>query len=292
MNVDLLSVKTADGLRLDGVLHRSVVDRNDCGPASAIVCLPGVGGNFYASRLQKQLTPCLLELFSAVLWVNTRGRDGFFTGSVAGKARRLGSAYEIVDDCRQDIHAWLAKTRQLGFASVGLFGHSLGAVKALYHAAHAPSQAADFMIAASPPRLSYQAYVAADSPGFFEAMRSAQRMQEAGRGQELIEATFPTPLLISADTYVDKYGPAERYDLLRHIAHVGCPTLITYGEKELISGNPAFAGMPAALQNSASAAADLTLATIADADHFYTGTSDALAATIQAWVRARLTADR
>ena len=288
MNVDLLSVKTEDGLRLDGVLHRAIENEHSVRPATAILCLHGVGGNFYASRLQQQLTPGLLESFAAVLWVNTRGRDGFYTGSVRGQARRLGAAYEIVDDARFDLNAWVAQAKELGYERVGLWGHSLGAVKALYHAAQAPLQPADFVIAASPPRLSYRAYMAAGSPEFSVDMRRAQRMQTEGRGQELIEATFPTPLLISADTYVDKYGPGERYNLLDSIGSSQCPMLVTYGQKELVSGSPAFAGMPEALQKSAAPDAQLEVAAIAGANHFYSGTSDLLSEAMAKWIDATL----
>ena len=49
---------------------------------------------------------------------------------------RLGAAYETVDDCRFDLLAWVAWLRQHVGPRVALAGHSLGAVKCLYAAAH------------------------------------------------------------------------------------------------------------------------------------------------------------
>ena len=42
-----------------------------------------------------------------MLSVNTRGHDSVFGASLGTMRRRLGAAYEIVDDCRQDITAWV-----------------------------------------------------------------------------------------------------------------------------------------------------------------------------------------
>ncbi|MCA9249172.1 MAG: alpha/beta hydrolase [Planctomycetales bacterium] len=285
MQVELVSVNTADSLRLDGALHRCATVNEGAAP-SAVVCLHGVGGNFYASRLQSRLTPSFISRRNSVLWGNTRGRDSVYGASLAGRWTRLGAAYEIVDDCRFDIAAWITWLREEGFAEVGLFGHSLGAVKAIHYAANNPATVPDFIVAASPPRLSYQAYTAADSPGFSEVVREAQRLQSEGRGQQLIEATFPTPMLISAETYVDKYGPGERYNIVRQIDRLTCPTLISYGALELASGNPAFAGLPAALRKAAGDA-ELHLIEIADADHFYTGTDQHLAAAVSDWLQPR-----
>ena len=66
--------------------------------------------------------------------------------------RRLGAAYEIVDDCRHDLLAWLDLLRERAGPRIALVGHSLGAVKTIYALAHedVPLQCA---IAISPPRL-------------------------------------------------------------------------------------------------------------------------------------------
>ena len=54
---------------------------------------------------------------------------------------RIGAAFETVDDCRHDIAAWLDWMRTNVGPDVMLLGHSLGAVKCLYAAAHDPQAA-------------------------------------------------------------------------------------------------------------------------------------------------------
>src|SRR5260370_35870942 len=80
-----------------------------------------------------------------VLRVNTRGHDGISTAVTPQGGRRLGAAYEAVDDCRHDLAAWVDWLRPRAArpraARVGLVGHSLRAVKCLYAPASPPAPA-------------------------------------------------------------------------------------------------------------------------------------------------------
>ena len=73
---------------------------------------------------------------SAALVVNTRGHDGISSTNAPVGRRLQGAAYEIVDACCHDVAAWLAWLRERGYRRLGLLGHSLGAVKAIYSQAH------------------------------------------------------------------------------------------------------------------------------------------------------------
>src|SRR6266403_884488 len=106
--------------------------------------------------------------------------------SLGNVRRRLGAAYETVDDCRHDVAAWSEFLKSRGHKSLLLIGHSLGAVKALYAQAHEqwPEMAA--VIAISAPRLSHSAFMnAPESSLFFDSYHTAERMVREGRGDEL-----------------------------------------------------------------------------------------------------------
>jgi pimeloyl-ACP methyl ester carboxylesterase len=165
-----------------------------------------------------------------------------------------------------------------------LIGHSLGAIKAIYATAHEKFPQVAAVVAASPPRLSYSAFVnSPESSVFWESMSTAERMVAEGRGEELFTGKFPFPLLITAAGYIDKYGPAERYNILKFAAELTCPALFTYGSKELEHGGVAFAGLPEALLELPDSQRR-TVEVIEGADHFYTGVSDRLASTIVNWL--------
>ena len=116
---------------------------------------------------------------------------------------------------------------------------------------------------------------------------TAEDLIRAGKPNELFEARFPFPLLITAAGYVEKYGPAEKYNIVNSVPQLPCPALFLYGSKELEAG-PSFAGMPDALR-SLPGGSPREIVVVPDADHNYTGVSDALSSEIRRWLAATFT---
>ena len=105
MLVELVRTTTRDGVRLDAAFQAA-------GPVAAAAPLDGVclvhgtGSNFYGSTLLEAFAERLAGLGCAVLRANTRGHDIISNASTAQGGRRLGAAYEVVDDCRHDLATW------------------------------------------------------------------------------------------------------------------------------------------------------------------------------------------
>jgi pimeloyl-ACP methyl ester carboxylesterase len=288
MHVELVRTVTRDGLRLDGALAlaRSASENASSTAATAAILLHGVASNFYTSSTFEPLIAKLQELGIAALSVNTRGHDSVFGASLGTVRRRLGAAYEIVDECRLDIAAWIEFLKTRGHERIVLIGHSLGAIKAVYAHAHDKFSGVAAVVAVSPPRLSYSAFMnAPESVQFWDSMHTAEQLAKAAKGDELFTSKYPFPLLITASAYIDKYGPAERYNLLKFAAALPCPALFTYGSKELESGGIAFAGMPEALR-SLTGGEQRTVQAIEGADHLYTGVAPQLSETITNWLQS------
>ncbi len=302
MIVDLIHCSAADGLRLDGALH---VPRGSGGdsksaqneaqraarepaPLDALLFLHGAAANFYGSRLSEEITPALVDLGMAVLWANTRGHDAMTTIASPGPRRRQGAAFEIVDECRLDVAAWVDWLVASGYSRIGLVGHSLGAIKAVYAQAHAPHDAVKAVIALSPPRLSYSAFLDGVRSDEFRAnVARAQEQVDSGDSDTLLEVRFPFPLFITAGGYLDKYGPAERYNILRLADRVTCPTLFCFGSIELASGGTPFAGLCEALDELPRHGHVRDIVVVPGADHFYNDKWAELAVEVATWIRRR-----
>jgi pimeloyl-ACP methyl ester carboxylesterase len=288
MHVDLVQTTTADGLRLDGSLQLPARPQAGKLGVDAVCLVHGTGGNFYGSTLFDSCAERFLELGCAVLRINTRGHDGISVASTAAGGQRLGAAYELVDDCRRDLAAWADWLRQRTGPRLALVGHSLGAVKCLYALAHESSLAVDGVIAVSPPRLSYAWFCGSpEGPQFLADFHLAEQHVENGRPLTLIDVKQPLPLAIAAAGYVEKYGPDERYNYLRFLPGVRCPTLITLGSIE-VQNSMAFRDAPEALAEVRHSR--LTVEAIAGADHFYSGVQAELLARVEAWLRSALPA--
>jgi dienelactone hydrolase len=286
--VDLVQVTTRDGVRLDGALQTPPVGRSPALAVDAVAFLHGTGGNFYSSTLFDAFAERFLELGVAVLRVNTRGHDGISTTVTAKGGRRLGAAYEVVDDCRHDVAACLDFLRQQIGPRVGLLGHSLGAVKCLYALAQEPRIGAAYVAALSPPRLSYSWFCASPQTAeFLTIYQQAEHLMHMEQPTALLDVRLPLPFVITAAGYLEKYGPEERYNYLRFIGSVPCPVLVTLGSVEM-ENNMAFRGASEALAEPAARHGRLHVTTVAGADHFYTGVRREVVACVEAWLREAL----
>ena len=285
--VDLVQTTTRDGVRLDGT-YQAPAAVSPAVPVDAFCLVHGTGGNFYSSTLFDALAERLLELGCGVLRANTRGHDGISTAATAKGGRRQGAAYEVVDDCRHDLAAWVGWLVQRGGPRVGLLGHSLGAVKCLYALAQEPRQAVTCLVAVSPPRLSYAWFCSSpQAQHFLATFTLAEQHVERGEAAALLDVKLPLPFVITAAGFVEKYGPDERYNYLKFAAGVPCPTLVTHGSLE-VENNMAFRGAPEALEGLKTRCPRLSAETVAGADHFYTGVREELVARVESWLRSTL----
>jgi pimeloyl-ACP methyl ester carboxylesterase len=286
MLVDLVQITTRDGVRLDGMVQMPTASSTWL--VDGLCFVHGTGGNFYGSTLFDALAECCLQKGCAVLRVNTRGHDGISNAVTAKGGRRLGAAYEAVDDCRHDLLAWIAFLKERVGARVGLLGHSLGAVKCLYALAHEETLAVERVIAVSPPRLSYSWFCSnPEGAAFLETYQRAESLMQAGQPTALLDVKLPLPFAITAAGYVEKYGPDERYNYLRFLPGLRCPVLLTLGEIEM-AGNMAFRGAAEAIANLGLRAGHASVATIAGADHFYSQVRSELVACVAGWLAADL----
>lgn len=283
MLVELVRTRTPDGLRLDGALARPVEPQSELA-IDAFVFLHGVGGSFFGGSMFDAIAGPLLKHGAAVLRVNTRGYGSVNLIPTDGGAIRGGSAFESVDQARHDTNAWVEFLVTQGFRRIGLLGHSLGAIKAVYCAANELHPNVRCVIAASPPRLSGSAFQNGPrSADYFESISAAKQLVKEGRPEAFVTAKFPFPLMITAAGYVDKYGD-ERYNIVKFVDKLATPTLFIYGAVELEEGGIAFAGLPEAIKNSVAKDAPVDVRTIDEADHFYNGKYDELNDTIVDWL--------
>jgi dienelactone hydrolase len=284
MLVDLVQTTTRDGVRLDGIYQAGT---SSAVAADAFLLVHGTGGNFYSSTLLDALAERLLSLGCGVLRGNTRGHDLMSNASTSSGGRRLGAAYEVRDDCRHDLAAWVEWLKRHAGPRVGLLGHSSGALKCLYAQAHEPDPAVRRLVAVSPPRLSYSWFSQSDRAAEFRhTFGQAQALVAAGEPGSLLDVRLPLPFVVTAAGYVEKYGPDERYNYLTFLDRIPCPALLTLGEVEAAS-NMAFQG---AAEAAARSAPRVRVETVPGADHFYTGAREALADRVERWLRQADTA--
>jgi pimeloyl-ACP methyl ester carboxylesterase len=280
---ELVSCVTADGIRLHGAWHPGYQE----GPLRGVtlVTVHGAGGNFYSSHLFRVCTPSLLSLGVSVLWTNNRGHDGL-VNTTWGRQGRQGAAFEIVDECRLDLQAWQKWLTQHAAADRRiLWGHSLGAIKSLYALSREGDAETLGVIACSPVVLSRSEFKTGPHAAEYQTdLARAQALIENDQGGELFAIRHPIPLWISARSYLDKYGPEERYNFLKFLNQVACPVLLTYGKLELTQSATGGEDMATKIHEAAPHRSDIEFCAIEKANHFYTDGIDELAQHMERWL--------
>ena len=286
MKGELVTSTTPDLVRLHGFFSEAAESTRHAWCDAALV-LHGLGGNFYSSRLNLRLAQELQQLGMATVLGNTRGHDSVSMSTVSGRAQTIGSANEIVDDCRNDIAGWVDWLVKQGYQRVLLVGHSLGAIKSLYAQAHQPHTHVQGIVGLSATRLSHQPFLESErKEDFLKWFERATQLVSDGQSQTLLQVDFPFPTTLSAQTYVDKYGPDDRYDWTRTVGRISVPVLLMFGENEL-RDNAAFQGLFDEVQPLLEPYRNYELHVVPSADHFYSGVHHRAAEVMQHWLDQR-----
>ena len=230
MLVDLITITSADGITLDGIFCEPAAGVSPQGPVDAMLLIHGSGGSFYRVAT-KAMAEDLRNQGYACLAINTKGHDTVW--SPQGSGEYYGNALEILDNSRHDLRAGIDYLWEKGYRSIGLLGHSMGAVKVGYYAATEDDDRIATVIPISPVRLSYSYYMQSEDAGEFQGIiERADRMEAEDRALELMEVRFPIAQMFSAASYLDKHGPAERYNLVALAPRIKAPMLVMGGELE------------------------------------------------------------
>ena len=290
MIVDLVNVQTSDGLRLDGIWRKPLQPNASKLGVDLVILHHGLGGNFYGPGMFEEYSNSLLEKGCAVMRVNSRGHEPVYRETVGGKTRNFGAAYEVVDESRYDWQAWLDLAEAAGYRKIALWGHSLGAVKSIHYMSTQQDPRVSCVVAGSPPRFSYSTYLAASGrDGLVRDYERAKQLIDQGHPETLIDVDFPRQSTSAAWTYIDKYGPDERYDVVKHIPNVKIPLLVTIGGLEGVvvgEGNSLmqFEGLASQMEKMAGELDNLTFEPIPEADHAYTGQREYASKVISGWL--------
>ena len=230
MLVDLVNVVNDDGVRLDGAFLAPKDGSSAEGPVDAVLLIHGSTGNFYtgsnitmAEALRAYGYPCLS--------LNTTAHDTVWYN--ANNSTYYGVAYENLDRSRLDLKAGIDYLADQGFMRIALIGNSMGAVRVGYYAATESDKRLATIIPVSPVRLSYTYMLNSEDAGEFQHMiEQADELEAKGKAQELMAVKYPIPQMFSAASYLDKHGPAERYNLVTLAPKIKVPVFVVSGSLE------------------------------------------------------------
>ena len=230
MRVEIIDLTTEDGLELNAILYPAAEGAEPSVALDALVLVHGLSGSVFSSLI-RYYGEQLAQAGYDCLALNTRGHD--IISRCRPSEALFGAAFELVADCLLDLRAALDWLEEQGKVRLGLLGHSLGAVKSLYYGAHGDDARLRAVIAISPPGLGQARLERAEQgEGFRATLAQAQRLVEEGRGQEIIYAQGPVLVPFQAASFLEKFGPEDRYYAANWIERVTVPVLFLAGSEE------------------------------------------------------------
>lgn len=291
MRLTIRRFVTKDKLELQGLLWEP---DNWAAASRTILFVHGAGGSFCGDPfIEKVAEAVTRENAISFFAIQTRGHDvvsDFRTHEPDGEylSKRVGHAREIFEDCVHDISAAIDFLVDLGYREVVLFGHSIGALKALYYLTETRDLRVGGLILGSPPdiqgiykkalqiaeadpktkkRLSKEKNIFIDK--YSENFPSTSEMRESFMGDGAKTNMFP---------FSDPTGSFER------IAKVAVSICIFYGTKEEPVVTPIRLCLARAKKEAKEAPSVFTRV-IQGAPHSYLGFEKEVASTISNWIK-------
>ena len=201
MNYPVVSVKTKDGIDLEGLFfepenHTDLIK----------IHIHGTSGSFFFNTYYEKLINSSLELGISHLNTNNRGAGVY---EVEKGTISHGASLEKFEDCVQDIETWIEFALAKGYKRVILEGHSFGTEKSVYYmnrGTHAGKVVAVILMGFSDNVGTQQKYEKKIGHNYFD---EANSLVKQGKGEYLLAdmGGLAGELPISAQTYLNFFSP-------------------------------------------------------------------------------------
>jgi len=278
--VSLVSVRTRDGVALNGVLAHARGRRH-----TALVWVHGLGSTFASGQaLIAAVSRRLNAAGVAYVKLDTRGHH-----VVARAGRRLaGAAFERFGESVRDIRAMIALARQAGYSRVILAGHSTGANKVLHYIARVRDRRVAGLVLLGP---------VSDIAGEMKRVGRRELRRRVAVAERIArrdpDALVPRAFgFYSARRYLSLYRPGEAEDVFQYyrpdgrwtaLRKVRVPVAVIVGSRDEYLDRPA-AALVEAFARQATAARSFSGIVIPRARHGFAGREELLARALVRWV--------
>jgi pimeloyl-ACP methyl ester carboxylesterase len=201
---------------------------------TVFVFLHGLGGSLFSRAPLLELLAA--EKDTAVLTFNNRGY-GLINSFKRKKKKNeteyyiAGMAHELFSECLDDIDGALSYARSRGAKRIFLVGHSTGCQKSIYYLAKKTRVQIAGAILLAP--VSDYAAINLKDRNYIKALRKAEQLKKAGKGQSLLPANLWSHA-ISAQRFLSLYTPSSEEEIFSY-ASKGRPKLLQKVTKPILA---------------------------------------------------------
>lgn len=291
----LVRFEAADGVELSGLLYEPSSPRG-----RAAIFLHGTGGaSVFDSRRTNLLAGIFVAAGIAFFPFNNRGAHLLRRLRRAGKRKSVpgGMAHELIRGCVPDIDGAIAELGRRGYRDITLIGHSTGANKiAVYDHYKRRNRVKRYVMLAGGDDTGLM-YEQLGPRRFASSLEKARQRIRERRGEELVPPSV-SHLPLSWRSFYDVANPDGDYNVFpflealrgirlsrrsrfRYVRAIRKPALLLYGERD----EYCYGDVSSCVAILAGVAGNnFELATMADADHGFSGREEELGRVIVGWM--------
>ncbi|MCX8074449.1 MAG: DUF1749 domain-containing protein [Clostridia bacterium] len=277
---------TEDGLKLQAA-HWYNDNKDIC-----VVAIHGMSGNILENYFAHVWGNELIENNIGFIYGHTRGHSHLNDiVTINGDFKRIGTTYEIFDECIYDIDLWIKKANELGYKKVILLGHSLGCNKSIFYLYNSylnKTNIVDGLILASAPDL--RGKLQSSISNYDELINEAENNIKNGDHRKLLSKSIYNWYNLSSATFISLYGKEsncnnmpikDKEEVFKQLSVIDIPILTFSGEKEhSLYHKLEF------IQTKATSCSNFTHKIIKGSGHTYVGKENETADLIIEWIKS------
>lgn len=246
MKIDILHIRTQDGLRLQSVYYKPEINASTC-----VLFIHGMSGNFIENYFGHIAGKYLSKKGLSFIYSHNRGynhindiptkqikKDGGY------KTVRNGAVFERFKECLLDIDGWIKKCQKLNHRNIILAGHSLGCNKVIYYLSKKRPKNIKGLILASPPDMVGLVKKEKYQPNYQQLLKEARQNLKNNKPKKILSSKIWDWHYLSSQTFLDFFVEKcaadnlpvlRKPDKFKQLAKIDVPILGIMGEYDDIA---------------------------------------------------------
>lgn len=196
--MQIVETKNSKGIKFKGLLSSPEKKAN-----KIIIHIHGMGASIIDNNFYTPMHTKYIERAYSFLAIEHHGSTTIKGFKQENKTVLLGNAFEIFEDCVDDIQTWVNFAMKKGYAEIWLQAHSLGASKVAYYLNQKKPKNIKGAILLSPADMIGLVH----SPDMInthqQLILKAKELTKRGKGNELLSDKLWGEYLLSAKTYLN-----------------------------------------------------------------------------------------
>lgn len=200
-----------------GIYFRGLLTVPDQDTQKIIIHVHGMAGSYLDHNLYPEMQKYYSEMGVAFITVENRGTGAISEFETNHGKIKLGAAMENIEDCVEDIQAWVDHVQELGYSEIWLQSHSLGTIKTAYYMSQVMPKYIAGLIFLSPSEMIGLVHDREGQVDFDVMYPEAKKLILDGKPEQILSHKLWGEQLLSARTFVNLFADESRAAIFNYV---------------------------------------------------------------------------